>query len=186
MATELTRALEDRLTKLLESVIGWLQFAESKNTGIVGLISTALGVIVSFLLAGPAVPTLAGVGLAVGAGMLMIALLLAVASFLPATHLERYLVEAHESPGSEVNLLFYGHLARYTPHALVRAVASHYGEVPADEVVVSKFASDLAGQIVANARITVRKLRLYRAALLLFASGVLTAAVAMALTAFLT
>ena len=185
MATELTRALEDQLTKLLESVIDWLQFAESKNTGIVGLISTALGVIVSFLLAGPAVPTLAGIGLAVGAGTLMIALLLAVASFLPATHLERYLVGAHDPPGPGVNLLFYGHLARYDPHALVRAVASHYGEVPADEVVVSKFASDLAGQIVTNARITVRKLRLYRAALLLFASGVLSAAVAMALAALL-
>ena len=115
----------------------------------------------------------------------MISLLLAVASFLPTTHLERYLVGAREPPGPEANLLFYGHLARCEPHALVRAVASHYVGVPADEVVVSKFASDLAGQIVTNARITVRKLRLYRAALLLFASGVLSAAVAMALAALL-
>ena len=85
MATDGTRDVEDRLADLLDGVIGWLQFAESKNTGIVGLISTALGVIVTFLLAGPSIPTLAGAGLAAGAVMLMISLLLSVASFLPAT-----------------------------------------------------------------------------------------------------
>ena len=53
-----------------------------------------------------------------------------------------------------------------------------------DEFAVSKLARDLAEQIVTNARITVRKLRLYRAALLLFGSGVLIAAAAMALAAF--
>jgi hypothetical protein len=37
---------------------------------------------------------------------------------------------------------------------------------------------------VINARITVRKLRLYRYAVLLFASGVLIAAAAMSLAAF--
>ena len=50
-----------------------------------------------------------------------------------------------------------------------------------DEVPVSKLARDLAVQIVTNARITVRKLRLFRAALLLFGVGVLIAAGAMAL-----
>ena len=48
---------------------------------------------------------------------------------------------------------------------------------------MSKFALDLTEQIVTNARITVRKLRLYRAAMLLFASGILLAAAAMALAA---
>jgi hypothetical protein len=183
MATDRTRDIEDRLADFLDRVIGWLQFAESKNTGIVGLISTALGVIVTFLLAGPSVPTLAGAGLAVGAVMLMISLLLAVASFLPATNLERYLVGEGQPPGVG-NLIYYGHQAGYTPHDLVRAVAIHYAQVTPDEVVVSKLALDLAAQIVTNARITVRKLRLYRAALLLFASGVLIAAAAMALASF--
>ena len=52
------------------------------------------------------------------------------------------------------------------------------------EFAVSKLARDLAEQIVTNDLITVRKLRLYRAALLLFGSGVLIAAAAMALAAF--
>jgi hypothetical protein len=183
MASDRTREVEDRLVELLDRVIDWLQFAESKNTGIVGLIATALGLIVTFLVAGPSVPTLAGVGLAVGAVALMISLLLSIASFLPATDLERSLVGAREAPGPEDNLIFYGHLARYEPRALVRAVARSHVDVPPDEVVVSKVAIDLAAQIVTNARITVRKLRLYRAALLLFGVGVLTAAGAMALAA---
>jgi hypothetical protein len=184
MASDPTRDVEDRLADLLDGVIGWLQFAESKTTGIVGLISTALGVIVTFLLAGPSISTLAGAGLAVGAVMLMLSLLLAVTSFLPATDLERSLVREDQPPGSGENLLFYGHLARYNPLALVRAVASHYAELTPGEFAVSKLARDLAEQIVTNARITVRKLRLYRAALLLFAAGVVIAAAAMALAAF--
>jgi len=185
MATDRNRDVEDRLADFLDRVIGWLQFAESKNIGIVGLISTFLGLIVTFLLAGPSVPTLAGVGLALGALTLMISLLLALASLLPATDLERDLIEERAPPGPEDNLIFYGHLARYEPRTLVRAVASHYVVTPSDEFVVSKFALDLAEQIVTTARITVRKLRLYRYAMLLFASGVLTAAAAMALAAFL-
>jgi len=111
---------------LLNRVIGWLQFAESKHTGGVGLTSTALGVIVSFSLFGPPLPSLARVGIALGAVMLMLSLLLAVASFLPATDQERQLVGAGEPPKPDDNLISYGHLARYEPRALVRAVAIHY------------------------------------------------------------
>jgi len=64
-ATDPTSDVEDWLVDVLDRVIGWLQFAESKNIGMVGLISTFLVLIVTFLVAGPSVPTLAGVGLAV-------------------------------------------------------------------------------------------------------------------------
>jgi len=114
----------------------------------------------------------------------MISLLLALASLLPATDLERYVMEERALPGVEDNLIYFGHLARYEPRALVRAAASHSAEVIPDEVVVSKLALDLAEQIVTNARITERKLRLYRSAMLLFAAGVLIAAVVMVLAAF--
>jgi hypothetical protein len=119
MATELPREVEARLADLLERVTDWLHFAESKNTGLVGLIATALGVIVTFLVAGPAVPTVAGVGLAVGAVALMISLVLVLASFLPATDLERYLTAARDAPRGGENLFFYGHLARYEPQTLI-------------------------------------------------------------------
>jgi len=183
-ATELKRDLEVWLFDLLDRVVDWLKFAEAKNTGAVGISSTALGVIVTFLVAGPDIPVLAGVGLGVGAVVLMISLMLAVASFLPSTDLERHLLGEREPPGPNDNLLFYGHLARYEPRVLVCAVAEHYFQHEAD-VVPSELAIDVAAQVVTNSRITVRKLALYRYSLLLFGIGVIVAAAAMALAAFL-
>jgi hypothetical protein len=185
MATDLKRDVEDRLSGLLDRVIDWLKFAEAKNTAAVGLASTALGVIVTFLLAGPPVPPLAGVGLAVGAVALMLSLMLSVASFLPSTNFEKHLLGERERPTARDNLLFYGHLARYEPHALAVAIVEQYFEQKDATATPSKFAIDLAGQIVTNARITVRKLALFKYALLLFGFGVLVAAAAMALAAFL-
>ena len=88
MASDRTRELEDRLVELLDRVIDWLQFAESKNTGVVGLIATALGLLVTFFVTSPSLPTLAALGLGLGAVLLMIGLLLVVASFLPKTDSE--------------------------------------------------------------------------------------------------
>ena len=179
------RDVETRLADLLTRVIDWLKFAEAKNTAAVGLASTALGVIVTFLVAGPSVEPLAGAGMAIGAVVLMVSLMLAVASFLPSTDLEKHLLGEREKPSERDNLLFYGHIARYEPRALVIAIGEMYFDQPEDAPPPSKFAIDLAGQIVTNARITVRKLELFRYSLLLFGFGVLIASAAMALAAFL-
>lgn len=175
--------VEERLGKLLDRVIDWLKFAEAKNTAAVGLASTGLGVIVTFLVAGPTLPPLAGVGMGIGAFTMMVSLMLAVASFLPTTNLEKHLASRPEPPGRVDNLLFYGHVARYEPQSLVQAMAEHYFRV-GEEAVPSKYALDIAGQIVINARITVRKLAFFKYSLLLFAFGVLAAAAAMAYSAF--
>ena len=124
-------------------------------------------------------------GLGIGALSLMFSLMLAVASFLPSTNLEKHLLGERAKPSATDNLLFYGHLARYEPRALAMAVAEHYFDAAGEQAAPSKLAVDLAGQIVTNARITVRKLDLFRYSLLLFGFGVLIAAAAMALAAFL-
>ena len=185
MTTDVQRDVQRQLSELLTRVIDWLKFAEAKNTGSVGLASTGLGVIVTFLVAGPSIPTLAGVGLGVGALALMLSLMLTVASFLPSTNLEKHLIGERERPTPRDNLLYYGHLARYEPRALVEAIAEMYYEQGSEAYTPNKLAIDLAAQIVTNARITVRKLTLYRYSLLLFAGGVLVASAAMALAAFL-
>jgi hypothetical protein len=185
MSTDIKRDIERQLSELLGRVIDWLKFAEAKNTGSVGLSSTGLGVIVTFLVAGPPIPTVAGVGLAIGALALMLSLLLTVASFLPSTDLEKHLVGERQRPTSRDNLLYYGHLARYEPRALVEAMAEQYFGQERDAYTPSKFDVDLAAQIVTNARITVRKLALYKYSLLLFGFGVLVASAGMALAAFL-
>jgi hypothetical protein len=185
MTTDIKRDVETRLSDLLNRVIDWLKFAETKNTGAVGLSSTGLGVIVTFLVAGPAIPTLAGVGLGVGAVALMVSLMLSVASFLPSTNLEKHLMGERERPTARDNLLFYGHLARYEPRALTMAIAEMYFDYEGEAYAPSKLAVDLAGQVITNARITVRKLAFFRYSLLLFGFGVLVASAAMALAAFL-
>jgi hypothetical protein len=184
MTTDPKRDVEHQLSEQLTRVIDWLKFAEAKNTGSVGLSSTGLGVIVTFLVAGPPIPALAGVGLGIGAFSLMLSLLLTVASFLPSTDLEKHLVGDRERPTSRDNLLYYGHLARYEPRALVEAIAEMYFEQESETYAPSKLAIDLAAQIVTNARITVRKLALFRYSLLLFGFGVLVASAAMALASF--
>jgi hypothetical protein len=183
-SAEIRRKVESQLADLLNRVIDWLKFAETKNTGAVGLASTALGVIVTFLVAGPPVPTIAGVGLSVGALALMVSLMLAVASYFPSTNLEKHLMGERELPGPNDNLLYYGHLARYEPRGLSRAIADHYFDHPGGDFVPSKLALDFAGQVITNSRITVRKLALFRYSLLLFGFGVLIASAAMALAAF--
>src|SRR5688500_17135091 len=103
VTADIRRDVETRLSDLLNRVIDWLKFAETKNTGAVGLSSTGLGVIVTFLVAGPAIPTLAGVGLGVGAVALMVSLMLSVASFLPSTNLEKHLMGERERPTARDN-----------------------------------------------------------------------------------
>ena len=185
MAADLSHDVEAQLNKLLDRVVDWLRFAESKNTAGIGLSSTALSVIVSFALFSPPLPSLARVGLGVGALALMLSLLLTVASFLPSTDLEKHLVGERQRPTPRDNLLYYGHLARYEPRALVDAIAEQYFAQAASAYTPSKLEVDLAAQIVTNARITVRKLALYRYSLLLFGFGVLVASAGMALAAFL-
>jgi hypothetical protein len=184
MSSDIKRDVERQLSELLARVIDWLKFAEAKNTGAVGLSSTGLGVIVTFLVAGPPIPTMAGVGLGIGALALMLSLLLTVASFLPSTNLEKHLVGERERPTARDNLLYYGHLARYEPRALVEAIAEMYFDQEGETYAPNKLDIDLAAQIVTNARITVRKLALYRYSLLLFGFGVLVASAAMALASF--
>ena len=58
-------------------------------------------------------------------------------------------------------------------------MSSRYSTAETDEIVLSTFALDLAQQIVTIARITVRKLRLYRYALLLFGLGTRTPGVSL-------
>ena len=115
MTTQPSRDVEARLADLLVRVIDWLKFAEAKNTAAVGLSTTALGVIVTFLVAGPPVPDLAGIGLSVGAVLLMVSLLLAVASFLPSTNLEKHLLGARAEPAATDNLPL------LRPHRAIRA-----------------------------------------------------------------
>jgi hypothetical protein len=184
-SAKVMRDVEARLSDLLNRVIDWLKFAETKNTGAVGLSSAAVGVVISFALFGPSVYLGVGVGLGIGAICMGLSLLMSVASFLPSTNLERHLTGPRERPKAGDNLLYYGHLARYEPRALAIAVAEHYFDQPEQDIVPSKLAVDFAGQVITNSRITVRKLKFFQYSIILFGLGVLVSAVSMAIGAVL-
>jgi Family of unknown function (DUF5706) len=184
-SAKLQAAMEARLADLLNRVIDWLKFAETKNTGAVGLSSAAVGVVISFALFGPSVYLPVGIGLGIGAVCMGLSLLLSVASFLPSTNLERHLTGPRERPKPGDNLLYYGHLARYEPRALAIAVAEHYFDQEMDQMAPSKLAVDFAAQIITNSRITVRKLKFFQYSIILFGLGVLVSALAMAVGAIL-
>ncbi|MFM9105513.1 MAG: Pycsar system effector family protein [Chloroflexota bacterium] len=161
-------ALHEQLLRLLESVNGWLQFAETKNTTGLTLGSAALAVLAQFMTGYSTVwSDWAAVGLGASIVLLIGSVAAATASFLPRTAIERQRTIRPPSTGD--NLLFYGHLAEYDHRELLRAIADRYLGRP--NAQPDRFADDLALQIVANASITVRKLRLFRWSVLLFALG---------------
>lgn len=157
------------LADMLHQVNDWLKFAEGKNAGIVGLASGGSLALMA------TVPARAQEGWGIRAGFAAATVFLAfslfaeLASFMPRTNLARLLVRPAGPPSLEDNLLFYGHLARYVPIDLAKAVARRYcGGQKGD---VGNLHVDLAAQIATNARITVGKLRLFSYAVALFAAA---------------
>jgi hypothetical protein len=152
--------LEAKLTAILGMVNDWLKFAEAKNLALAGFTGTGAAVALAAYaeLDDPAVWQSVGFLLAVG--VLLSGLVCALLSFLPQTNLTAWLAEPRGRPAPDDNLYFYGHLVKYAPRHLAEAVARRYLDRHAeDEPSASDV--DLAAQIVANARITVWKLRLF-------------------------
>jgi hypothetical protein len=177
-AGEVPELLDQHLREVLASVNEWLRFAEGKNTTALTRGSAALGVLVQFIVSHDG-PWRSGTvaGLMLSAALLVLSLFVSLLSFLPQTTVEQP-SRARQSR-VEDNLLFYGHLARHDPEALVRAMSTRYFEPTSG--ASGAYASDVAFQVVANSRITVRKLNLFRWAMTLFVLGTVIGALSVAL-----
>ncbi len=165
--------VEQRLLSILAMVNDWLKFAETKNAGLVGLGSAAAAVILSFL--GSTDDAVFLVGLGTAAVLMALSVLVGLASFFPRTSLARRLTREIGHPGECDNLYFYAHLARYSPSALVEAIARDYAQTGYSDVVHARSRTDLAAQIIVNSRITLAKLELFGFAVWLFAASAITA-----------
>ncbi|MGI9254554.1 MAG: Pycsar system effector family protein [Thermomicrobiales bacterium] len=167
-------ALRDRMIGLLGAVNEWLKFAETKNTTGLTLGSAALAVLTGY-------DTPWRGWLAVGWACSFVLLIgcvgMATLSFLPKTAIER--PRQARVPGEGDNLMFYGHLAEYDHRELVRSIQRRY--FGADLDTPDRFSEDVALQIVSNSAIIVRKLRLFRWSVLLFALGTVIGLVTAAL-----
>ena len=172
---------ETRLLDLLKLVNDWLKFAEAKNVGIVGLASGGLSVLlVAVGLLREAGFTGLSAGLVVAGALLLAAsLLVGVWSFFPATALPDWMRAHLDAPDPDDNLYFFGHVAKYDPATLAVAIATRYDRVP--EPVLHEVHTDLAAQLIVNARIAMQKLRLFRWSVFCFGAGVLVSGVALLL-----
>ncbi len=161
------------LRSTLDRVDGWLKFAEAKNLAIVALSGTATAALTGFLrgsdLQVPVAALITGAEIS-----FLLGLATAMLGFLPQTALGQVLSRPlgkvdHESD----NLFFYGDLQKYAPAELAAAIARRYAGAADYDPGAQPLHLDLAAQITANARITVRKLRAFTYAARLVLLGVL-------------
>jgi len=175
-------ALSATLVDTLRQVNEWLRFAEGKNAGIVGFASAGTLALATIIPGRTDDGPWTRAALAGSALFIALSLVAGLASFLPRTGLTRLLGEPTQPMRETDNLLFYGHLARYAPAELAAAVARRYcGGTSRD---IGPLHVDLGAQIVANARITVGKLRLFTGSVICFTIAVSLLMATVVATAF--
>jgi hypothetical protein len=169
--------MENRLLTILTQVNEWLQFAEAKNAGLVALDVIALTAIVSVLpsteveIAEPVAAGLLAAGL-----LLVLSLAISLWSFIPRSNRLKVVRAASRSSPRSSNLFFYGDVCGYQPDQFAAEVARRYDRIEDYDAAQHPLHVDIAGQIVANSRITVAKNENFRVAvivaLLAFAAAV--------------
>jgi hypothetical protein len=171
--------VEARLMLILSMVNQWLQFAETKNTAIVGLTSTGVSAMLIYLVAVQDPSPLLLSGLLLAGGLMILSLAVALVSFMPQTSLSRLLTRIDDTPHESDNFYFYGHLAKYTGTSalLAGSIARLYFHLDDYDPSEHRSHLDLATQVAINARITSSKYRLFTRAAVLFVAGIALAIV---------
>ncbi len=148
-----TDGVESRLLTILQLIIGWLLFAEAKNTGLVALAGVSLSGILAYLATEADVPQLLFVGLLVTGFFLLLSLGVALLSFLPRTDPATLRSRSAGMPDSKDNLYFFHDIQKYQPEEYARAIARLYGGFADYDPTSHRSHTDLAAQIIANSRI---------------------------------
>lgn len=157
--------IETSLRTMRVDAIEWLKFAEAKNAGLfIGTI-TLVGIIIAYLTAAKNISDALQLSLQVAVVMLVWSTSLTLFSFVPRLNLVKMLQPKRKGPDSSDNLEYYGHVAKYTPEQLIRAINQHYFEEVKYPAVTPKQHLDIAAQIIANARIALYKYRLFSMAI---------------------
>jgi hypothetical protein len=157
--------MEDRLKYILILCIDWVKYAEKKNAA---LLVAASGLVLS--LAGHFPDKTSPLGIRacfwIGCVSLVLSAVICLVSFIP--QIEFPWLDSRRKADSEDNLFFFGHIADYSASGFVDALYRSEGTQP----VSNRLQLDLAGQIIVNARISLKKFRLFTVATWLAALGV--------------
>jgi hypothetical protein len=164
----------DDLTRRLDTVFGhvngWLRFAEAKNAALLTLNAAAIfGLNKMYVDHQAEAPDWLCWVLAATTVQLILSLLFCLVSFFARTKVPQFLV-ARASNSADLNLMFYGHIAQMTASDYVEALGQSIGA----DSSATKHQRDVAGQIVINSKITLKKYSLFNIALWLTLSAIIT------------
>jgi hypothetical protein len=161
--TDLLQQLKD----VLASVNSWVVFAEAKNGALLAL-DNSLALAILGIVLGRCMPRLLLWYLYDAIGFIMLSLLVALASFLPQG---RPFQEGVGAVGERDNLWFYGDIAHSDRRSYLAALAA---ALALTEPPDSRLCEDLAGQVITNSKIAVRKYGYFTVAVRLLILGALT------------
>lgn len=172
----LSEQVTEKLDKVFTNVNSWLVFAEAKNASLLALNGAGIYGLVSVLLNGDynggKYLTLY---LWVAVVFLCLGIVVALLSFSPVISVFDGKKKLLSQNKDNLNLLFYGDLVKYDcAIEYIVDIYKHYFKADIDENAVKKIHLDYADEILINSRITVKKYTLFKYALLMDLSAVLT------------
>ena len=163
--------VQDLLQRQHQDAIGWLKYAEAKNAALAAIAAGAFYAATTLAATHPSSLMTVAAGLA--AAFFLLALAIAVVSFLPITNPGFVaLFERSPAEGAALNLFYFADLAELEPEQLVQRLRELTLTAPADGAATLHL--DMAGQVIVNSRIARRKLAFFECGTWLFVSGLLT------------
>jgi len=157
--------MEDRLWRIFENINSWLHYAERKNALILTFIGVQITLIKIFI------DTLDGWLIIASLVFLGLCFLLAVFSFFPRTRISKwcfdFMVSPSDDAGENDNLLFYGHIAKYTVREYIAKMERYLNGA----IHGSRNLEDLCSQIVVNSQIASAKFNFFKVTVWLMMIG---------------
>lgn len=149
--------METRILNIFTNINRWLEYAERKNVIILSLISVELTLAKYFISdSGPnklQIMSLIFLGICV---------LISLISFFPKTVIPNWLTfwaYSTKPPKDSDNLLFYGHIVKYSSKDYIDKLEQAYGM----SISSDNYLKDLCSQIVINSQITNAKYNMFKA-----------------------
>lgn len=162
--------MEDRLRYIFGLVNDWLKFAETKNAALVVAVSALLVVVCDHFPDAHATPWVRW-SCIVGCALLVVGGAVSLVSFIPDVNF-KWLSAKCERRATH-NLFFFGEIAQYSEFDFLDALYDAES-LPNQH---KKLEADLAGQIVKNSQITVRKFAQFKIACWIAVIGIVALAI---------
>jgi Pycsar effector protein len=153
---EQREALEKVLPGTLTRTVDFLKFAEMKNAALLTFASAWFLALANLLASDRALPHAVRVSVAVSLLFFALAALVALYSFLPKVKLNAF----HRDPDREKSLLYFEDTAEFEATAYVQRFRQRYA-ADTEQNISDHYLDDLAIQVFANSKITVRKFAIF-------------------------